>query len=142
MCSALSAERSSCGLPMPGSVLAVEIDPLLTGSSPGSMSDAAFLRSACSSLVVRLRGCASAGLYGGSALLHGLEQGSLQCARRVVVLGRDARLAAAWLMARPGLTASIASATSLDQMRDLAAATRLHLVESDIERLDQASAGG
>jgi aryl-alcohol dehydrogenase-like predicted oxidoreductase len=44
-------------------------------------------------------------------------------------------------MARPGLTAPIASATSLDQMRDLAAATRLHLDESDMERLDRASAG-
>jgi aryl-alcohol dehydrogenase-like predicted oxidoreductase len=53
-----------------------------------------------------------------------------------------ARVALAWLMARPGLTAPIASATSLDQMRDLAAATRLHLDRDDIERLDEASAGG
>jgi aryl-alcohol dehydrogenase-like predicted oxidoreductase len=45
-------------------------------------------------------------------------------------------------MARPGLTAPIASATSLDQMRDLAAATRLRLDRGDIERLDGASAGG
>jgi aryl-alcohol dehydrogenase-like predicted oxidoreductase len=58
---------------------------------------------------------------------------------------RDAtpsQVALAWLMARPGLTAPIASATSLDQMRDLAAATRLRLDRGDIERLDGASAGG
>jgi aryl-alcohol dehydrogenase-like predicted oxidoreductase len=52
-----------------------------------------------------------------------------------------AQVALAWLMARPGLTAPIASATSLDQMRDLVAATRLHLDGGDIERLDEASAG-
>jgi aryl-alcohol dehydrogenase-like predicted oxidoreductase len=53
-----------------------------------------------------------------------------------------AQVALAWLMARPGLTAPIASATSLDQMRDLTAATRLQLDRDDIEGLDQASAGG
>ncbi|HZB62984.1 MAG TPA: aldo/keto reductase [Microvirga sp.] len=53
-----------------------------------------------------------------------------------------AQVALAWLMARPGLTAPIASATSLDQMRDLTAATRLRLDRDDIDRLDQASAGG
>ncbi|WP_414470779.1 aldo/keto reductase [Microvirga sp. M2] len=51
-----------------------------------------------------------------------------------------AQVALAWLMARPGLTAPIASATSLEQMSDLVASTRLHLDSGDIERLDQASA--
>jgi aryl-alcohol dehydrogenase-like predicted oxidoreductase len=53
-----------------------------------------------------------------------------------------AQVALAWLMARPGLTAPIASATSLEQMKDLVAATRLRLAPDDIERLDRASAGG
>src|SRR3712207_2874212 len=51
-----------------------------------------------------------------------------------------AQVALAWLIARPGLTAPIASATSLEQLRDLAAATRLQLDGGDIDRLDQASA--
>ena len=54
----------------------------------------------------------------------------------------QAQIALAWLMARPGLTAPIASATSLEQMQDLRAATRLRLDRGDIEQLDQASAGG
>lgn len=51
-----------------------------------------------------------------------------------------AQVALAWLMARPGLTAPIASATSLEQISDLVASTRLHLDSGDIEQLDQASA--
>lgn len=46
----------------------------------------------------------------------------------------------AWLMARPGVTAPIASATSLDQLSDLIDATRLKLDPSSIELLDLASA--
>src|SRR5262249_10149112 len=38
-----------------------------------------------------------------------------------------ARVALAWLMARPSVTAPIASATSLDQLHDLIEATRLEL---------------
>lgn len=51
-----------------------------------------------------------------------------------------AQVALAWLMARPGLTAPIASATSLEQMKDLVASTKLHLDPADIDQLDQASA--
>jgi len=50
-----------------------------------------------------------------------------------------AQVALAWLMARPSLTAPIASATSTAQLQDLIAATRLRL-DAAIERLDQASA--
>lgn len=48
--------------------------------------------------------------------------------------------ALAWLMARPGVTAPIASATRLDQLEGLVRATQLHLTAEDIEALDQASA--
>jgi len=45
-----------------------------------------------------------------------------------------------WLMARPGVTAPIASATSLEQLADLVQATRLELDPSSIALLDRASA--
>lgn len=50
-----------------------------------------------------------------------------------------ARVALAWLIAKPAVTAPIASATSLDQLNDLAEATRLKLPPEAIARLDRAS---
>jgi aryl-alcohol dehydrogenase-like predicted oxidoreductase len=50
-----------------------------------------------------------------------------------------ARVALAWLMAKPGITAPIASATSLPPLEDLFAATRLQLDPAKLERLDAAS---
>jgi len=44
------------------------------------------------------------------------------------------------LLARPGITAPIASATSLSQLEELFAATRLELGAAAIARLDRASA--
>jgi aryl-alcohol dehydrogenase-like predicted oxidoreductase len=51
-----------------------------------------------------------------------------------------ARVAIAWLMAQPGLTAPIASATSLAQLDELVAAARLSLDADAMARLDAASA--
>jgi aryl-alcohol dehydrogenase-like predicted oxidoreductase len=51
-----------------------------------------------------------------------------------------AQVALAWLMARPSITAPIASATSVDQLNDLIAATQLELDRPSIELLNQASA--
>jgi len=51
-----------------------------------------------------------------------------------------ARVALAWLMARPGVTAAIASATSLEQFEELSAAMRLTLDADSVRRLDEASA--
>ena len=51
-----------------------------------------------------------------------------------------ATIALAWMIARPSVTAPIASATSVKQLESLAAATRLQLAAEDIELLDQASA--
>ncbi len=50
-----------------------------------------------------------------------------------------ARVALAWLMARPGITAPIASATRLDQLHDLVEATKLELDRHSIEMLTRAS---
>ena len=49
-------------------------------------------------------------------------------------------VALAWLMARPGVTAPIASATRLDQLEGLIRATRLALSADDMAALDSASA--
>ena len=49
-------------------------------------------------------------------------------------------VALAWLMARPSITAPIASATNMDQLEDLVAATRLKLDKEAIAQLDAASA--
>jgi aryl-alcohol dehydrogenase-like predicted oxidoreductase len=51
-----------------------------------------------------------------------------------------AAVALAWLMARPSITAPIASATNLDQLNDMLAAAKLDLDHSSIEHLNQASA--
>lgn len=48
-------------------------------------------------------------------------------------------VALAWLIAQPGVTAPIASATSLDQMKSLARAAALSLGTEDLARLDKAS---
>jgi aryl-alcohol dehydrogenase-like predicted oxidoreductase len=51
-----------------------------------------------------------------------------------------AQVALAWLMARPGISAPIAGATSVEQLRETWAATALNLGAGDIAALDQASA--
>lgn len=51
-----------------------------------------------------------------------------------------AQIALAWVMARPGVSAAIASATSLKQLGDLAGAARLTLTADDLTRLETASA--
>jgi aryl-alcohol dehydrogenase-like predicted oxidoreductase len=51
-----------------------------------------------------------------------------------------AQVALAWLMARPGITAPIASATSPDQLEDLIASVRLKLDPDAVAALDAASA--
>jgi aryl-alcohol dehydrogenase-like predicted oxidoreductase len=50
-----------------------------------------------------------------------------------------ASVALAWLIARPSITAPIASATSLEQLDDLIEATKLELDQASIELLNHAS---
>jgi aryl-alcohol dehydrogenase-like predicted oxidoreductase len=50
-----------------------------------------------------------------------------------------ATVALAWLMARPGITAPIASATNLEQLHDLIAAASLKLDRASLDVLNQAS---
>jgi aryl-alcohol dehydrogenase-like predicted oxidoreductase len=51
-----------------------------------------------------------------------------------------ARVAIAWLLARPSVTAPIASATSMEQLNELIEATRLKLDAHTLEILNEASA--
>jgi aryl-alcohol dehydrogenase-like predicted oxidoreductase len=51
-----------------------------------------------------------------------------------------AQVALAWLIARPSITAPIASATNMDQLKDLVAAVHLKLDPAAIKALDAASA--
>ncbi len=53
---------------------------------------------------------------------------------------KPAEVALAWVMARPGVTAPIASATSVEQVDSLVRATELKLTQADMEALDKASA--
>jgi aryl-alcohol dehydrogenase-like predicted oxidoreductase len=53
---------------------------------------------------------------------------------------KPAEVALAWIMARPGVTAPIASATSVEQVDSLVRATELKLTEADMTALEAASA--
>lgn len=51
----------------------------------------------------------------------------------------QAQVSLAWLLAQPGVTAPIASATSLDQLQELLDASRLELGDAALQKLDAAS---
>lgn len=51
-----------------------------------------------------------------------------------------AQIALAWMMARPAITAPIASATNLDQLRDILRAPEIRLDRDAIDQIDRASA--
>ena len=70
--------------------------------------------------------------------------GVLDALDRVAAAHRatPAQVALAWLMARPGLTAPIAGATSVAQLHELLGAARLALASEEIALLDQATAPG
>ena len=53
-----------------------------------------------------------------------------------------AQVALAWIIARPGITAPIASATTVAQLDELLGAASLTLTADAVARLDDASAGG
>jgi aryl-alcohol dehydrogenase-like predicted oxidoreductase len=70
----------------------------------------------------------------GLKILEALDEVSSQ------IGATPAQTALAWLMAKPAITAPIASATNLDQLKDLVAATRLQLTGRAVEALDAAGA--
>lgn len=52
---------------------------------------------------------------------------------------RPSQVALAWLLARPGVTAPIASATSLEQLNEILEAVNVSLPEAQLARLNEAS---
>ena len=66
-------------------------------------------------------------------------QNGLDCAPSATDVPCRAKWTLAWLMARPGVTAPIASVTSRSQLDSLVAATHLSLSAEQIAVLDQAS---
>ena len=70
----------------------------------------------------------------GMRILHALDEVARQHD------STPGKVALAWLIARPSITAPIASATSVDQLNDLIDATRLHLDQASIDLLNNASA--
>ncbi|MBD0371781.1 MAG: aldo/keto reductase [Pyrinomonadaceae bacterium] len=70
----------------------------------------------------------------GHSILNALDEVSAR------LRSTPACVALAWLMARPSVTAPIASATSLEQLNDLIEAAKLELDESSLALLDEASA--
>ncbi len=72
---------------------------------------------------------------------EGDRGGRVLAALDEVAAARDtnpATVALAWVMAQPGITAPIASATSLGQLDELLEATRLELTPAELEVLDRA----
>jgi aryl-alcohol dehydrogenase-like predicted oxidoreductase len=70
----------------------------------------------------------------GLRILAALDQAAAQYG------AKPGQIALAWQMARPSITAPIASATSLEQLGELAAAARLKLDAATLAALDAASA--
>lgn len=70
---------------------------------------------------------------GGQRVLRALDQ--IAAAHKAT----PAQVALAWLIARPSVTAPIASATSLEQLQDILRAVELKLSPQDIETLNAAS---
>ncbi|KRE83522.1 alcohol dehydrogenase [Rhodanobacter sp. Soil772] len=71
---------------------------------------------------------------------HGLQVLAALDAVAAAHHATPAQVALAWLIARPGITAPIVSATSVEQLRELLGATSLPLSDNEIAQLDLASA--
>ncbi|MHB8475819.1 MAG: aldo/keto reductase [Steroidobacteraceae bacterium] len=65
--------------------------------------------------------------------------GAHACGRRGA---SAATVALAWQIARPNITAPIASATTVNQLREMIAATELNLDQAALERLNAAGVWG
>jgi len=70
----------------------------------------------------------------GARILDALDETARRCG------ANPTQVAVAWLLARPGITAPIASATSPEQLQDLVLGTELRLDAAAIDRLDRAGA--
>ena len=121
-----------------------ELQPLCVAEQVGVINYYALARGFLTGKYRRLgdtgkspRGAAAAELYlnpHGLRTLAALDQVALRLS------ATPGQVALAWQMAQPGITAPIASATSLAQLRELVAVPQLALGDEDIGLLRQASA--
>mgnify|MGYP002735219967 FL=1 len=86
-----------------------------------------------------LKGAARAGFLEGFFDERGMQL--LETLRKVSadVGATPAQVSLAWLMTRPGVTAPIASATSMEQLDDILAAAEVRLPQEALDALDRAS---
>ena len=86
-----------------------------------------------------LKGAARAGFLEGFFDERGMQL--LETLRKVSadVGATPAQVSLAWLMTRPGVTAPIASATSVEQLDDILAAAEVRLPQEALDALDRAS---
>ena len=86
-----------------------------------------------------LKGAARAGFLEGFFDERGMQL--LETLRKVSadVGATPAQVSLAWLMTRPGVTAPIASATSVEQLDDILAAAEVRLPQDALDALDRAS---
>lgn len=86
-----------------------------------------------------LKGAARAGFLEGFFDERGMQL--LETLRKVSadVGATPAQVSLAWLMTRPGVTAPIASATSVEQLDDILAAAEVRLPQEALGALDRAS---
>lgn len=122
-----------------------ELEPLCLANGIGVMN---FYALAAGFLTGKYRSAADAGksLRGPSTIGKYLNPRGLRILAALDAVAarhgcKPGQVAIAWQLARPSVTAPIASATSLAQLKELVDATRLQLDPADIAGLDAASAG-
>ena len=119
--------------------LPLSVSASRSASSPISVSPRDFLRvsTAARPTSPRARAATGSRLISISADFASSTRSRPSAARHKA---KPAEVALAWAMARPGVTAPIASATSLEQTESLVRATELVLSPADMDALNAASA--
>ncbi len=121
-----------------------ELEPLIRSENIGVISYYALASGFLSGKYRRAADLAKSSARGGAVKKYLNPQGLQVLAALDAVAAAHhatpAQVALAWLIARPGLTAPIVSATSVEQLRELLGATSLQLSHDEIAQLDLASA--
>jgi aryl-alcohol dehydrogenase-like predicted oxidoreductase len=121
-----------------------ELEPLIRRENIGVISYYALASGFLSGKYRRPADLAKSAARGGAVKKflnpHGLQVLAALDAVAAAQHATPAQVALAWLIARPGLTAPIVSATSVEQWHELLGAATLQLKPDEIAQLDQASA--
>jgi Predicted oxidoreductases (related to aryl-alcohol dehydrogenases) len=121
-----------------------DLEPLVREHGLGTLCYYALARGFLSGKYRSAADAAKSPARGASVVAHYLNARGLRILAALDDLaGKHAatptQVALAWLIARPGVTAPIASATSVEQLQDLLAAVCLELSADEIAQLDTAS---